>query len=110
MAYRLDLSASKRQALQGVHDVFHVNLLRCYRNNSLDHEAPPTKVDGEEQYKVQAFWKYCAVCGDTYYLVKWVRYNELESLWLTTNQLDLAQEILKAYKSQNWISSATSIR
>ena len=47
-AYRLDLAASKRQALQGLHDVFHVNLLRRYRSNRLDYEDPPIKIDGKE--------------------------------------------------------------
>ena len=48
MAYRLDLAASKQQALRGLHDVFHINLLRRYRSNGLDYEAPPIKIDGEE--------------------------------------------------------------
>ena len=64
MAYRLDLAASKRQALQGLHDVFHVGLLRHYRSNGLDFEAPPLEIDGKEHYKVQAIRKHCVVCGE----------------------------------------------
>ena len=45
MAYHLNLAASKQQALQGLHDVFHVNLLRRYQSNGLDYEAPPIKID-----------------------------------------------------------------
>ena len=52
MAYRLDLAASKRQALRGLHDIFHAHLLRRYRTNGLDYEAPPIKIDGEEHYEV----------------------------------------------------------
>ena len=58
MAYHLDLAASKRQALQGFHDIFHINLLRCYRSNGLDYEALPLETDDEEHYKVQAIWKH----------------------------------------------------
>ena len=61
MDYRLDLAASKRQALQGVHDIFHVNLLQHYRSNGLDYEAPPLEIDGEEHYEVQAIWKHCVI-------------------------------------------------
>ena len=52
MAYRLDLAASKRQALRGLHDVFHAHLLRRYQTNGLDYEAPSLEIDGEEHYEV----------------------------------------------------------
>ena len=47
-AYHLDLAASKQQALQGLHDIFHIKLLWRYRSNGLDYKAPPIKIDGEE--------------------------------------------------------------
>ena len=95
--YRLDLAASKRQALRGLHTIFHINLLRCYQSNGLDYEAPPLKIDGEEHYEVQAIQKHRFVCGEVQYLVKWVRYDESENLWLTASQLDSAKQILEAY-------------
>ena len=52
MAYCLDLAASKRQALRGLHDVFHAHLLRCYRTNGLDYVALPLEIDGKEHYEV----------------------------------------------------------
>ena len=51
--------------MQGLHDVFHVNLLRHYLSNGLDYEAPPIKIDGEEQYEVQAIRKHRVVHGET---------------------------------------------
>ena len=75
MPYQLDLSASKCQVLQGLHDIFHVSLLWCYRTSRLDHETPPVKIDGEEQYNVEAIWKHRVVCGKMQFLVKWVRYD-----------------------------------
>ena len=82
-AYPLDLAASKQQALRGLHDVFHVNLLRRYQSNVLDYEAPPIEINGEEQYEVQAIRKHRVVRGEMQYLVKWTRYDESENLWLT---------------------------
>ena len=70
MAYCLGLAASKLQALQGLHDLFHINLLRCYQSNRLDYEAPPLEIDGEEHYKVQAIQKHRVICGEVQYLVK----------------------------------------
>ena len=89
-AYHLDLAASKHQALCGLHDVFHVNLLQCYQTNGLDYEAPPLEIDGEEHYKVQAIRKHCVIRGEMQYLVKWTGYDESENLWLTASQLDSA--------------------
>ena len=100
-AYRLDLAASKPQALCRLHDVFHVNLLRRYRTNGLDYEAPPLEIDGEKHYKVQAIQKDRVVCGEMQYLVKWTGYDESENLWLTASQLDSAKQILEAYQREN---------
>ena len=83
--YRLDLAACKCQALQGLHDVLHVGLLRRYRSNGLDYEAPALEIDGEEQYEVQAIRKHCVIYGEMQYLVKWVGYDESENLWLTAS-------------------------
>ena len=109
MACHLDLEASKFQALCGLHNVFHVKLLRHCQSNGLDYEAPPLEIDGEEHYEVQAIRKHHVVCGEVQYLIKWVRYNELENLWLTATQLDSAKQTLDAYRRQNWIDSALSI-
>ena len=46
-SYRLDLSASKRQALQGLHNIFHISLLWHYRTKGLDYKAPPVEIDSE---------------------------------------------------------------
>ena len=83
MAYRLDLAASKRQALRGLQDVFHTHLLRHYRTNGLNYEAPPLEINGKEHYEVQAIQKHHVVHGETQYLVKWIGYDESENLWLT---------------------------
>ena len=66
-AYHLDLAASKCQALRGLHDVFHVNLLQRYRTNGLDYEAPSLEIDGKEHYEVQAIRKHRVIRGETQY-------------------------------------------
>ena len=49
-AYRLDLSL--HVALRGVHNVFHVSLLRSWHNNGVHADMPPIEIDGEAKYKV----------------------------------------------------------
>ena len=97
-AYHLDQAASKQQALRGLHNVFHINLLQCYQSNGLDYEAPPLQFNGEERYEVQTIRKHRVVCREMQYLVKWVRYDESENLWLTATQLDSAKQVLEAYQ------------
>ena len=106
MAYRLDLAASKRQALQELHDIFHANLLRCYRSNGLAYEAPPLGIDGEEHNEVQAIRKHRVVLGEVQYLGKWTGFDGSKKLWLTASQLDSAKHILEVYRRQNQIDSA----
>ena len=109
MAYQLNLAASECQALRGLHNAFHVGLLRRYQSNGLEYEAPPLEIDSKEHYKVQAIWKRHIICGQMQYLVKWLGYDESEYLWLTARQLDLVKEILEDYQRQNQMNSGTSI-
>ena len=50
-AYRVDLQG---KGLDGIHDVFHVSLLRPYLSNGLATEVPPVELDGELEYEVAA--------------------------------------------------------
>ena len=49
-AYHLDLSS--HAALSGVHNVFHVLLLRDWLSNGVHADVPPSKIDGQAEYKV----------------------------------------------------------
>ena len=43
-AYRVDLQG---KGLDGIHDVFHVSLLRPYLSNGFSTEVPPVELDGK---------------------------------------------------------------
>ena len=49
-AYHLDLS--RNAVLSGVHNVFHVSLLRSWLTNGVHADVPSIKIDGEAEYKV----------------------------------------------------------
>ena len=48
--YRLALSSNA--ALHGVHNVFHVLLLRDWHDNGVHADVPPIEIDGEAEYEV----------------------------------------------------------
>ena len=60
--YRLDLSWSA--APPGVHNVFHVSLLRDWHNNGVHAEVPPIEIDGEAEYKVGEIKGHCICNGE----------------------------------------------
>ena len=53
-AYRLDLSGGKhRQALRGIHDIFHISLLKPYKDNGMAANALPVEIDEHEEYEIE---------------------------------------------------------
>ena len=53
-AYHLDLSGRKhRQALRGVHDVFHISLLKPFKDNGMAANVPPVEIDEHEEYEIE---------------------------------------------------------
>ena len=53
-AYRLDLSGGEhRQALKGIHDVFHVSLLKPFKDNGMVANVPPVEIDEHEEYEIE---------------------------------------------------------
>ena len=58
-AYKLDLSRGRyRQALRNIHDIFHLSLLRPYRDNELGTDIPPIDIDGDMEFEVEAILKH----------------------------------------------------
>ena len=53
-AYCLDLSSGKhRQALRGIHDVFHVSLLKPFKDNGMAANVPPVEINEHEEYEIE---------------------------------------------------------
>ena len=53
-AYHLDLTGGRhRQALRGVHNIFHVSLLKPYKDNGMAANTPPIAIDEHEEYKIE---------------------------------------------------------
>ena len=65
-AYRLDLSS--HAALRGVHNVFHVSLLRDWHNNGVHADMPSIEINREAEYKVVKIKGHHVRNGEVYYL------------------------------------------
>ena len=60
-AYHVDLQG---KGLDGIHDVFHVSLLRPYLSNGLSTEVPPVELDGELEYEIAAIKGHHVLRGE----------------------------------------------
>ena len=81
-AYRLDLSRSA--ALSGVHDVFHVSLLRGWLSNSVHADVPPMKIDGKAECKVAEIKGHRECQSEMQHLMSFVGFDSFEDMWLST--------------------------
>ena len=101
MAYKLDLSRGRHcQALQNIHDVFHVSLLRPHWDNGLGTGVLPIDVDGEVEFEVEAILKHTQIRGEDQYLVRWRGYDQSEDMWLNETQLEHSAQLLEDYRRQ----------
>ena len=64
-AYQLDLTGGRqRQALQGIHNIFHVSLLRPYEDNGLGAAVPPIEVEEGQEFEVEKILQHRTVRGE----------------------------------------------
>ena len=97
VACKLDLGTR----LKGVHNVFHISLLRPYRTGG-DGVSPPEPivVDGTAEFEVERILAHRDRRGRAReYLVRWAGHDSSEDLWLTEPDLQNAPAVLRRYKA-----------
>jgi len=101
VAYRLELPESLK-----IHPVFHVSLLRPYRNPTTFPDRalpspppPPVTIDDATEYVVEKILDHRTRRHRTEYLVKWDGYPDYDASWEPQEHLANAPEILRAYKA-----------
>ena len=101
VTFRLQLSEPMKA--RGIHDAFHVSLLKPFKPdkfNRYDKPLPPVHIeDGDEYYEVEAILASKKVRGKMNYLVKWKGYPDSENSWQTREDLKNSQELLNAYEA-----------
>ena len=91
-AYYLDLSRSA--ALRGVHDMFHVSLLRSWLSNGVHADVPSIKIYGKAEYKVSEIKSHHERQGEMQYLTSFVGFDNSEDMWLSIAQFQHAPVLL----------------
>ncbi|MGH3053950.1 MAG: chromo domain-containing protein, partial [Gaiellaceae bacterium] len=93
-AYELELPANMK-----IHDVFHVSLLKAYRQGDV-YRPPPVEMtmDGEVEYEVEYLLHHRRSRGRWEYLVKWMHYGPEYNTWEPEGNLTHCTRILNAYK------------
>src|SRR3954463_7821405 len=101
VAYKLELPDTLK-----VHLVFHVSLLRPYKNpqDFPDQEPPttpppPITIDNTPEYEVEHILDHRIRHKKPEYLVKWVGYPEYDATWEPLENLKNAEEALQEYKA-----------
>ena len=102
LVYQLDLPQSWK-----IHDVFHASLLSAYlitdAHGPSYTEPPPEKVDGEDEYEIEAIVNHRKGRNGKviWYEVAWKGWPSSENSRLKPEMLGNAQEILEEYKRRN---------
>ena len=55
--------------MRGIHDVFHISLLKPYKDNGMAANAPPVAINEHEEYEVEKILKPRWLRNKTQYLV-----------------------------------------
>ena len=66
--------------LRGVHNVFHVSLLRDWFINGVHANLPPIKTDGKAEYKVASIKGHHERNGELQYLTLFVGFDSPEDM------------------------------
>ncbi len=108
VTYRLDLSEPMKA--RGIHNAFHVSLLKPFKPdkfNRYEKPLPPVRVeDGDEFYEVQELLATKKIRGKQHYLVKWKGYPDSENSWVPEEDIkEGSPELLQDFKASRRRSS-----
>ena len=101
VAYKLQLPESLR-----IHPVFHVSLLRPYKDPSTFPDRPlptppppPVTIDNTPEYVVEKILDHRIYRRRPEYLVKWAGYPDHDASWEPLEHLANSQEILREFET-----------
>ena len=105
-AYHLDFTGGRyRQALRGIHDIFHVSLLNPYKDNEMAANTPPIAINEHKEYEIEEILYHRQLRNKTQYLVRWRGYDQSEDMYLDELDPSNATDILRSYRAQACLSA-----
>ena len=107
VTFRLKLSDPMKA--KGIHDAFHVSLLKPYVEDTFSRTEEPSPAvkfkDGHEEYEVEEILATKRIRGEPRYLVKWKGYGTHENTWQSEEDLAHAKDLLNSFKASRRCSS-----
>lgn len=107
VAFTLDLSEPMKQ--KGIHNTFHVSLLKPYVEDRFNREpVPPPAIaldDGTQEFEVEKILAHRRRRNKQEYLVKWKGYPDHENTWQTINDLQNAKQAIVDFNASSRCSS-----
>lgn len=105
-AYQLQLPASLK-----VHNVFHISLLRPYKEGSTKPIPPmPVEIEGEPEYTIETILAHRLKGHKRQYLIRWAGYGPDEDLWEPENNLTADYKIFNTKLQEYWLGQRPSDR
>ena len=99
VTFRLELSEPMKT--RGIHNSFHVSLLRPFVPDKFQRDPLPEPAilldNGEQEYEVEAILDDKRIRNKPHYLVKWKGYPDHENSWEPISHLANAKQALQEY-------------
>lgn len=99
VSFKLKISNPMRA--RGIHDTFHVNLLKPFVSDTFDRDPEPAPAihlaENNTEWEVEKILSDKLKRGKRYYLVKWKGYPDHENTWEPEKHLSNAQDLLQDY-------------
>ena len=103
---RLDLSQPMIE--RGIHNAFHVSLLKPFQKDKFDRTEPPAPPiefdDGHIEYELEKILNHRKRRNQVQYLIKWRGYSDHENSWIPEQNLENSPDLINAYKKNAKLS------
>ena len=107
VAYRLDLPSTMK-----IHPVFHVSLLKCYKDSGHVQPPSPILIDGVEEFEVEQILqsRLCRSGSRSLeeFLIKWKGYGFEHCTWEKLTNLTHCPELLATFRKQQLLQLPVS--
>ena len=92
-AYKLILFSS----MKNIHDVFHVFLLKSYRDDHENEKSSLIELNEKEQWEIEKILNSKVRYEKLNYLIKWLEYSDTDNQWLLVSELKNVKELIQNF-------------
>ena len=92
-AYKLILLSS----MKNIHDVFHVFLLKSYRDDHENEKSSLIELNEKNQWEIEKILNSKVRYEKINYLIKWLKYSNTDNQWLFVLELKNIKELIQNF-------------